>query len=309
MNAQSLINKVDELVALTECEKPDIIGITETWANDNINQAEIELLGYKMYREDRTDTGNGRGGGAILYIKENLTSIRLEEYVGGIGYNIVCCELSTVEKSVKSIVIGLVYRSPNIGNDSNIKLNEIIEKMGRRHLILMGDFNYPNICWDTLTAGRNSKGFLEVTQDSFLTQHVVEPTRGSNILDLVFSSEEGMINTVLHVGRLGASDHDTLTFDLILKTESNQSSFIVPDFKKADWIKFRQDLDGINWESELTDLNVERAWAFFKNSVSELSRKYIPMRKVRNKNRPLWLNQNTLRIIRKKRKLWGTYLA
>ena len=30
------------------------------------------------------------------------------------------------------------------------------------------------------------KQFLLSIQDSFLTQHVIEPTRGENVLDLVF---------------------------------------------------------------------------------------------------------------------------
>jgi len=38
-------------------------------------------------------------------------------------------------------------------------------------LVLMGDFNHPDICWDSSTAGgRQSRRFLESAEDNFLVQ-------------------------------------------------------------------------------------------------------------------------------------------
>ena len=45
----------------------DIIGITESWANKDIEDAELGLTGYAVFRRDRMGR---RGGGVILYIKE-----------------------------------------------------------------------------------------------------------------------------------------------------------------------------------------------------------------------------------------------
>jgi len=54
-------------------------------------------------------------------------------------------------------------------------------------LVLVGDFNFPDICWIYYTADREqSWTFLECVGDSFLTQSVKEPRRGSKILDLLF---------------------------------------------------------------------------------------------------------------------------
>ena len=49
--------------------KPHIIGITESWANDDITDAELGLEGYVMFRKDRMGR---RGGGVLLYIKETI---------------------------------------------------------------------------------------------------------------------------------------------------------------------------------------------------------------------------------------------
>ena len=53
--------------------------------------------------------------------------------------------------------------------------------------------------------------------DSFLIQNVKHPTRfrGENnpsILDLIFTNEEGMIDSIEHCAPLGNSDHEVLEF-------------------------------------------------------------------------------------------------
>ena len=60
-------------------------------------------------------------------------------------------------------------------------------------LVLVGDFNFPDVCWNYNTADREqSRRFLERVGGNFLTQPVREPTRGSNILDLLFVNRGGM---------------------------------------------------------------------------------------------------------------------
>jgi hypothetical protein len=40
-------------------EKPDIIGITETWLNDEILSSELHLGGYNVIRKDRKNRHGG----------------------------------------------------------------------------------------------------------------------------------------------------------------------------------------------------------------------------------------------------------
>jgi len=62
-NARSVINKMDEFVANVAKLQPDIIGITESWANDKILDAELSLNGNK-------------GRGVLLYAKYNLDPVQ-----------------------------------------------------------------------------------------------------------------------------------------------------------------------------------------------------------------------------------------
>ena len=55
--------------------KPHIIGITESWANNDITDAELGLEGYVMFRKDRMGK---RGGGVLLCIKETIPAYEVQ---------------------------------------------------------------------------------------------------------------------------------------------------------------------------------------------------------------------------------------
>lgn len=62
LNAQSVVNKIDELSCVVSEVKPDIVLITESWCNDNISDAYLGLEGFELQtelRQDRADTGRG----------------------------------------------------------------------------------------------------------------------------------------------------------------------------------------------------------------------------------------------------------
>ena len=53
LNARRIINKNNELNIMVDDIKPHIIGITESWANNDITDGELGLAGYVMFRKDR----------------------------------------------------------------------------------------------------------------------------------------------------------------------------------------------------------------------------------------------------------------
>ena len=46
------------------------------------------------------------------------------------------------------------------------------------------------------SAGGDDHQFLLLIQDSLFTQHVLEPTRGWNVLDLIVSSQNELVDNV-----------------------------------------------------------------------------------------------------------------
>ena len=68
LNARSIVNKKNELNIMVEDIDPHIIGITESWANIDITDAELGLTGYVMFRKDRIS----EGAGELFYMLKNL---------------------------------------------------------------------------------------------------------------------------------------------------------------------------------------------------------------------------------------------
>ena len=68
LNARSIINKKTELNIMVYDIKPHIIGITESWADNDITNAELGLEGYVMFRKDRI----GRRGEEYYYTSRTL---------------------------------------------------------------------------------------------------------------------------------------------------------------------------------------------------------------------------------------------
>ena len=85
-----------------------------------------------------------------------------------------------------------------------------------QNMVLMGDFNHPEICWRDNTAGhQKSKRFLECVDDNFLFQMAREPLRKGTMLDLVLTNEEGMVSNVKLKGSLSCSDHEMVEFKIL----------------------------------------------------------------------------------------------
>ena len=78
-------------------------------------------------------------------------------------------------------------------------------------VLIIGDFNFPGIDWVTLEADVTGSKFLDLTQDCFLTQHVLKPTRYDNLLDLVLSSEENMVEKLFVLEHSANTDHNIIT--------------------------------------------------------------------------------------------------
>ena len=210
-NVQSLNNKVNELRALVVKESPDVIALAETWTNESVANEFLHVEGYDMVvRKDRRDTIGGRGGGIIVYVKEVFAW--QEEVETAFNQ----CALVKVKRKGRDLGLRIVYRSPNSTRDNDADLCQWIRGMQRDEVIL-GDFNFPGIKWGPGCSDSRGRPFYEACSEAFLTQHVEGATHLSgNTLDLVLSSDPGMVQRVDMIGRIGSSDHETLMVHMMM---------------------------------------------------------------------------------------------
>ena len=141
LNIRSIINKKNELNIMVDDIKPHIIGITESWAHNDITYTELGLEGYVMFRKDRIGK---KGGGVLLYIKENIPAYEVQLSEEADCNEAIWCKLVTGHTTV---TIGVVYRCPNITKQNNEKIHNAISEVSKGECIIMGDFNHGNIKW------------------------------------------------------------------------------------------------------------------------------------------------------------------
>ena len=179
LNARSLVNKKNELNIMVEDIDPHIIGITESWANTDIIDAELGLTGFVMFRRVRIGR---RGGGVILYVKEYIQAHEIKLESEADYEEAVWCKIVSGNSK---LTIGLVYRSPNINEEYNTKTQNAIKEVSKGEYIIMGE----SIQWKSLqNTGCEDFQFIILIQESFRTQNVLELTTGETVLAVVLSS-------------------------------------------------------------------------------------------------------------------------
>ena len=88
---------------------------------------------------------------------------------------------------------------------------------------------------------------------------------------------------------------------------SNTTFEEVPDWRNADLTLLRNELMAVDWVHELENCNVLESWDFVKSAILDAEEKCVPKKRRRISSRPIWMQQNIIRTIRKKRRLWKTY--
>ena len=123
LNARSIINNKNELNIMVDDIKPHIIGITESLPNNDITYAELGLEGYVMFMKDRMGR---RGGGVLVYIKENIPAHEVQLHDEADCNEAIWCKLVTRHTTVTIVV---VYRCPNISKQNNEKIHNAISEV------------------------------------------------------------------------------------------------------------------------------------------------------------------------------------
>ena len=152
---------------------------------------ELIVNDYNIYRHDRV---NKIGGGVLLLFRKGIKTI-IRENLKNKFNAIVWCDLITINKK---LIIGVCYRNPSITIEDDKNLYGLLNVVRKKNFILMGDFNFVNsIDWKSNVSHGQSKIFFKYIVNDFLIQHVDQPTRDSNSLDFIISSDIDLVKDIL----------------------------------------------------------------------------------------------------------------
>ena len=294
-NAQSIRNKMDSFRALMVVEKPEIVGITESWISTDTTdfEGEFEISGYKVFKKDRIGK---KGGGVLLYVREWLNPVDCELVS---EHEMLGVVLKNLKKELR---LYLVYRPPHQAIEKDESLYRTLSTAIKdKFCIVAGDFNCPKVNWKDRTADVEGSRLLDFASEELLTQWVDEATRGNNVLDLVFSSEDDMISNLTVQEKLGKSDHNIVKFEIKTNFSKKIKSFKKPDFRNANFEMLRSEIREMD---KCLEADVESKWNSMKDKYMSVRNYCIQQKNISlNKpEQPKWFNKNIPKQIGKKRK-------
>ncbi len=320
-NADCLKNKLNEFkVRLSDCN-PDIICINEVkpkHMKDKLTESEFSLqnIGYNMFP---LNIENDTGRGMLVYTKTIIKAQKVN--IVGDFDEVLWIEIQL--NGHDTLLLACFYRSGSGSDANNNLMREVINQaMNKKYTYtcFVGDFNYPDISWDTLRSGNESSEdyrFLECIQNNYLIQHVTKPTRvrGTNTpstLDLILTNDERIIQNIEYHSPLGKSDHSVLKFEILCYSKLQQYRKMKYYFDSANYEAMKNEVSNINWKTEFTGcLDVDSMWNKFNKVLSELIDKFIQHKLVlcnRNTKWDMPMDNRLRAIVKKKHRLWTRYM-
>lgn len=167
----------------------------------------------------------------------------------------------------QDLLLGCCYR-PKVSDRTTIPdLVNIVgefQKLKHKNILLGGGFNFPEWDWSDKKLKPNTpnsnlhEDFMSFLNTYGMTQHVTEPTRQGNTLDLV-ALKHNRENKSHNIKVLpGASDHDIVYAEIALKTNHRK---IAPKtiwlYKRASWQAINDEIEPLLNDIIYKDSSVE----------------------------------------------------
>ena len=160
--------------------------ITETWLTSTTPDAALALRGYSLFRTDRY---SHRGGGCIIYTRNNIeVQLALDPELESAPDSVW---LTSTQRS-PTVLIGCLYNPPPSSSSSINLISHILtyaSSLPYDLKIIVGDFNWPDLHWESLHLCRAPQRFAPIMAQLGVegwSQLVSNPTRGPQVLDLIF---------------------------------------------------------------------------------------------------------------------------
>ena len=183
---------------LFEGKPVDVISINKTRLDNTIDDPEMKIPGYDLFRKDRSRNG----GGVALYVRNVFNTIN-KTHTANVYLEAVRVEI--LKPKAKPILIATVYRPPNSGSDYMNNLECFLHELdnNNKEIIFTGDLNCDFLSDVHQAHTHKLTELLNVHQ---LEQVITDPTRitcnSESLIDILATNKlDKLLNCgVLHVG-------------------------------------------------------------------------------------------------------------
>ena len=264
--------------------------------------------------------------GTLIYVKTTLNATRIDTEESKTFKD---CTWIRIPSTDGDLVIACIYRSGSpakaiaLDKELNNMIKHMVLNAGYKSVLLVGDFNYPDIEWSpapVITKEHRNQNhpeilFVNLLNETMLQQHVHHPTRDSRIEghrstidDLIFTTDPEMINDLEH---LGQSDHQILSFTSQVMFKKNKNITAVRyKYRLTNLEEFKKHMN-IEWSTVLKDLTPDEGYNLFLKQYKEACEKHIPKEKITKNdkfNKPIWMKNSTMNLIKRKRRVHIKFL-
>ena len=151
--------------------------------------------------------------------------------------------------------------------------------------------------------------------DGILPQQSPRAEQTPTLIDLILTSEGGMVNNIVHDAPLGKSHHQVLKFEnrtSVQSKERSQDTRLI--YSRADFDGWREYIRKLNMSDRLQDMDVMEGWKSFLDTYNQALDRYVPKAggnlksKTPRRKQPLWMNEKALSKFKKQKAAFARYV-
>ena len=312
MNVNHLHHKRAVFDSCTTYVKPDVIFGTEAKLDPSTNVQEISPPDYQ--KNCFINYRNRHGGGTFIAVKNCYTATELQLDSYATHRDVVWVKVSI--SGEKTLYLCSFYRAPGSGSAPltclHEQLNEIARTADEKIINIAGDFNCPNIDWESNAITSNSyepeahEELLNIMQNHPLVQMQKQPTRNESNLDLFLTNNESLVKSTSIIP--GISDHEIVIIDSIIRPKiAKAAKRKIYKWYSVDWIEINENLS--QFKQTFLELaanrTVEENWQELKHHINTLINDKVPHKWSSTRYNLSWFNRDLTRMTKCKQRLYN----
>ena len=310
-NVRGLRTKLNDFSSTVTANDFDVLLLTETSLHEGIHDNELGIPEYYVYRGDRSEQTSSakRLGGALIAAKKWLVSSIITPKTTNIES--VYVKISFSSKKILFVNVYIPPLSPvNIYEDFLAATEEIIQNDEFSMIFVTGDFNLPNINWESDEFGSRPVGIITEAVKcvsnfiAFMNFQQVNtiPNATGGFLDLILTNNVVNVNCVDFPLLKCDKYHPALSFNVNCDNiRFLDYDYFYYDFNNANYILINQYLGNINWDCLLNISDVNQALISFYEVIYCCIDLFVPKKRCKTRKFPRYYSLELKNAILRKK--------